>query len=166
MPLVIKKTKPPLITLEFDWNFKDAHLSEMDGPAFYKGHTYHAILGRKGVDGNYYGYLEVQQLDHAEDQVEEVELYDDGYTYPLVPLPKELHTLIGDTIIVGPTFAQLRVSVVKPWVFPDAEGIWPDDKSYSILALNAKLTTEQTDELFALGGVSSWAKVLRDQEKL
>ena len=161
MPLTFKHRRP---NIEMEFEFKSAGLTEINGTAFYQGREYHVILGRKGTGPeDQYGGLEIQQKDHDESQVEDLELYGDGYTYPAIPLPPELRSLDGDVVNVGDGTTLLESRMVKPWVFPDAEGNYPDDKPYSMLALGARLTVEQTDALFATLGVASWDDVLAEQ---
>ena len=163
MPLTFKHRRP---NIEMEFEFKSAALTEMDGTAFYKGREYHVTIGRKIGDtpADAYGGLEIQQKDHDESQVEEVELYGDGYTYPCIPLPADLKSLDGDVVRIGDGTAALSSRMVKPWIYPDADGNYPDDKPYSMLALQATLTTEQTDAMFATLGVPSWGDVLAEQQ--
>ena len=164
MPLILKPKPMPRPNIEMEFVFGSAHLTEMDGTAYYQGNAYHVIIGRKGVDSEHYGMLEIQQVDHSADQVEEVELYGDGYTYSCIPLPPSLRSLDGDVVTIGQgVTAALAAGMVQPWVYPDADGNYPPNKPYSMLALVAQLTTEQTDTLFATLGVDSWEDVLEEQ---
>ena len=162
MPLIFKPKRP---TVEMEFEFKSAGLTEMDGTAYYKGREYHVILGRKSTspDDNY-GGLELQQKDHDESQVEELELYGDGYTYPAIPLPPELRSLDGDVVQIGAGTALLEARMVQPWVYPDEDGTYPDNKPYSMMALGARLTVgADRHALFATLGVDSWEDVLAEQ---
>ena len=89
--------------------------------------------------------------------------YGDGYTYSCIPLPPELRSLDGDIVQVGDGTAKLSAYMAKPWVYPDADGQYPEDKRYSMLVLGATLSTQQTDALFATLGVDSWQVVLEEQ---
>ena len=164
MPLTFKHRRPN-IEMDFEFHKKDSALTGMDGTAHYNGKEYAVMVGRKIGDTpeNSYGKLEIQQKEHDASQVEEVELYGDGYTYSCIPLPPELRSLDGDVVRIRDGTAALSSRMVKPWIYQDAEGNWPDSAPYSMLALQATLTTEQTDALFATLGIPSWEDVLAEQ---
>ena len=93
-----------------------------------------------------YTILEIQQETHSADQEQDVELYGDGYTYRTIPLHEPLQSLDGDVIPLGEAgdVRSLEARTVAPWVWPDADGNYPD-ANYSMQALQATLTTAQGD---------------------
>ena len=167
MPLIMRAIPAPKPDVFFDFWWTDGGLTELDGVGVIKGGRYLLKLGRKVGDiaADDYTTLEIQQETHSADQVEPVELFGDGYTYDTIPLPGPLQSLDGDVIPLGEAGdVLLNSGMVKPWVWPDENGVYPD-ASYSMQALSAKMTTEQGDALFATMGIDSWAAVLAEQKR-
>ena len=165
MPLIMKNIPAPKPDVEFPFWWTSAGLSEMDGAGIIKGERYLLKLGRKAIDrlNEEYTILEIQQETHRADQEQDVELYGDGYTYRTIPLPELLQSLDGDVIPLGDAGdVRLEARTVAPWVWPDADGNYPD-ANYSMQALQATMTTEQGDALFATMGIGTWAEVLEEQ---
>ena len=166
MPLIMRNIPAPKPDVEFQFWWTDGGLTEMDGVGIMKGERYRFKLGRKAIDrlGEEYTTLEIQQDGHAADQVQDLELYGDGYTYPMIPLPEQLRSLEGDVIPLGEAGdVTLTVGNVQPWVWPDADGNYPE-ANYTMRALCARMTTEQGDALFATMGIDSWDAVLAEQQ--
>ena len=167
MPLKVTATRRrPNRDMEFIFDSKS--LAELTGVGHMDGVEYRVRLSRNFIErtGETYGILEIQQKDHQYSQVEEVELYGDGYTYACVPLPKTLKSLDGDVVALGSGAAELQSRLVAPWVYPDSDGNYQQGPTYSLQALQSKLTVEQTDELFAVMGVASWEDVMEAQSRL
>ena len=163
MPLYLT-VKKPAVRLDMDLN--DYSLTEITGTARWKGDDYRIRVSRNstGPEDNY-GIVEIQQMGHSADQETEIELYGDGYTYPAVPLPEPLRALDGDVIDLGAAgTAALTSRMVQPWVYPDSDGNYSPTPPYTLQALQAKLTVEQADVLFAQGGIASWADTLAEQQ--
>ena len=171
MPLIMRNIPEPKPEVLFEFWWTSGGLSELDGVGIIKGERYLLKLGRKSVMSydsageSDYTTLEIQQPTHSADQVEPLELYGDGYTYDMIPLPEPLRSLEGDVIPLGEAGdVRLEVGNVAPWVWPDAEGNYPDN-SYTMRALTATMTTAQGDALFATMGIESWDAVLEEQRR-
>ena len=56
---------------------------------------------------------------------------------------------------------RLEVGNVAPWVWPDADGNYPEE-NYTMRAGAPPCTTQQGDALFATMGIGTWAEVLAE----
>ena len=167
MPLIMRNIPEPKPDVLFEFWWTSGGATGLDGVGIIKGERYLLNLGRKVGDtpADDYTTLEIQQPTHSADQVEPLELYGDGYTYDMIPLPEPLRSLEGDVIPLGEAGdVRLEVGNVAPWVWPDAEGNYPDN-SYTMRALTATMTTAQGDALFATMGIESWDAVLEEQRR-
>ena len=165
MPLIMRNIPEPKPDVQFDFWWTSGGLNELDGVGIIKGQRYLLKLGRKvgnaAVDD--YTTLEIQQETHSADQVERLELYGNGYD--MIPLPEPLRSLDGDVIPLGEAGdVLLTVGNVAPWIWPDAEGNYPD-AHYTMRALTARMSTQQGDALFATMGIDSWDAVLAEQRR-
>ena len=165
MPLILRNIPEPKPDVQFDFWWTSGGLSELDGVGIIKGERYLLKLARKTVENEAYTTLEIQQESHSADQMQQLELFGDGYTFGCIPLPEPLRSLEGDVLPLGEAGdVLLTAGMVKPWVWPDAEGNYPD-ASYSMLALSATISTAQGDALFATMGIDSWESVLAEQRR-
>ena len=162
MSLKIVKIRPDH-TLDFTLN--DSSLSELTGYGVCQGLEFRVRVSRNVGREEDYGVLEIQQRYHSQEEAIGAKIWGSFYENT-VPLPKQFRSLVGDSFYPGGDTgkATLESPIVKPWVYPDAEGDYPEDVSYSLQVLTARLTVEQADFLFAMLDVDSWEQVLAEQE--
>ncbi len=161
MPLELIHTRPKK-TLKI--SFYDTSPAEMYGNATYDGVKYIIRLSRNSTSPtDHYAMVEIQQLTHSPEEAIGAELGDDHFDN-VIPLPKGLRSLEGDTLTIAKdSTAHIYARFAAPWIWPDADGNYPDKPKYTLKVLQAKLTNEQGDQLFGLMKQPTWTEILEEQ---
>ena len=163
MPLELNIKRP---TIVMDMVLDDYSLTEINGTVLYDQEGYLVKIGRKSVREKDYGTLEIQQALHYPEQAHHGATFQGTHYDNVIPLPAHLTPLVGDVVDVGVgVHAALKTQLVQPWIFADENGDYPEKPLYSLIVLTARLSTEQTDKLFAEGKIASWRDVLAEQER-